>query len=540
MAGIIIYRLLILAVCAAGGEDAYSLFSMGTRLEFEGRYAEAIVCYRQALEQDPESPALYLALANVHFAIGQFATGIDYAQRGLVFAPDDRDLHAALASGYIARHDLTMARQTYERYLEAAPADTEAYFAVSMLWEAVDELDRAAQVLREMPSAMKTTAVYNRLGALAGRADDPRRAVGYYQQAHLLDSLDPVALLGIATGYDILGIEDSSIMYYEQCVPGDSSLDVSKRLVDLYAETDRYDKLVAMARRVLQSDYYASGIRRSLGYGLYKMGSVQAALTEFHICAGIDPQDTYARFYIGRIHLEQGRYHEARQAIEAALRADPDFTELWIYLGFIGIDTNDLETAQHAFTEAAYRGADPSQIAYLLGAIMEMQGDEESAYFNYRKALRLDPVSLPSLQALANLSERLGRSDEACALFTRIIAIDSTDATALNYVGYHYAERAESLDFALGLVERALTLDPNNGYFIDSRGWIYYQQGRYEEAVADLKRAASIVEDAVILEHLGDAYLKIGESGPARAAYEQALTLDPRSRALREKLRCVE
>ena len=35
---------------------------------------------------------------------------------------------------------------------------------------------------------------------------------------------------------------------------------------------------------------------------------------------------------------------------------------------------------------------------------------------------------------------------------------------------------------------------PKNGYFIDSLGWAYFQQGRFREAVAELERAAELLQ----------------------------------------------
>ncbi len=89
------------------------------------------------------------------------------------------------------------------------------------------------------------------------------------------------------------------------------------------------------------------------------------------------------------------------------------------------------------------------------------------------------------------------------------IAIDPKHAEAYNYIGYMYAERGTNLTEALELVQHALALEPENGYFIDSLGWVYYQQGRYPEALRELQRAADRAkDDPVIFDHLGDAYLK--------------------------------
>jgi tetratricopeptide (TPR) repeat protein len=89
------------------------------------------------------------------------------------------------------------------------------------------------------------------------------------------------------------------------------------------------------------------------------------------------------------------------------------------------------------------------------------------------------------------------------------------------------AERGQNLTEAVQLIKRALDLDPQNGYFVDSLGWVYYQQGRYAEALNELQRAVSLAkEDPVILDHLADAYIKTGRTDDAIATWERALKVD--------------
>lgn len=297
--------------------------------------------------------------------------------------------------------------------------------------------------------------------------------------------------------------------------------------------------MASMAKRILVLDYNDGYIRRNLGYALYQMGMLEPALMEFLICVGLEPEDTYARFHAGRIYLETGAYDAALSEIKQAIALDPDFVELWVYLGFIGIETDDFEAAQYAFTEAAYRGADVVQIYYLLGVIEEMKEQYEPAYFYYHKSLKSDPKNLATLEALAHLCDRVDKKGEAVRTFERIIEVDSVNATALNYVGYWYAERSEKLDYAVELIERALDQEPDNGFFIDSRGWAFYQMGRYEQAQEDLERASELVEDAVIFEHLGDVYIKLENREKARTAYEKGLEFEPDNSILKRKLQSI-
>jgi tetratricopeptide (TPR) repeat protein len=111
--------------------------------------------------------------------------------------------------------------------------------------------------------------------------------------------------------------------------------------------------------------------------------------------------------------------------------------------------------------------------------------------------------------------------------FRHVLVIDPKHAESYNYIGYMYAERGQNLTEAVQLIKRALDLDPQNGYFIDSLGWAYYQQGRYAEALTELQRAVGLAkEDPVILDHLADAFIKNGRTDDAIATWERALKAD--------------
>ena len=102
------------------------------------------------------------------------------------------------------------------------------------------------------------------------------------------------------------------------------------------------------------------------------------------------------------------------------------------------------------------------------------------------------------------------------------------DANALNYLGYTYADMGINLDEARQLIEKALQIEPDNGYITDSLGWVYYQKGDYDKAIALLIRAVELSpDDSILLEHLGDAYRQKGDTEKALDAYRRSLEFAP-------------
>ena len=537
MAIINICRVLISIIIFANSETPYELFSIGCQLELDGKIEEAIEYYKQVKDLTPESSEIYISLANALYQISKFDEGINIAKEGLLITDDKTQMYHTIAIGNIGKGDFKEAIEFQKKSIQIEPENIDIYNSLSILYEVVKDKNNARQVLVNIPDSLKTPDVFTRLGSLSGKLSDHETAIKYYHQAYTLDTTNIAALIGIGTGFDILNVKDSAIYYYEKSLREDTLvLTVGKRLVDLYSDTDKYGNLINMAQRILEFNFNDGHIRRSLGFGLYKTGMLREALNEFLIASRLDPKDTYSRFYTGRIYLEQGNYNAALKEINQAIKINPDFVELWIYLGFVAIDIKDFETAEYAFTEAAYHGGDLIQIYYLFGVTAEMQQRYNEAYLYYHKSLKVDPQSLSTLEALASLCDRIEKKDEAFRTFQKIIELDTTNSTALNYVGYTYAEQNDSLEYALQLINKALLIEKDNGYYIDSRGWVFYQMGKYDEALEELKNASAIVEDAVILEHLGDVYLKLNDSERAKEAYEKALEYDFENSVLKEKL----
>jgi tetratricopeptide (TPR) repeat protein len=94
------------------------------------------------------------------------------------------------------------------------------------------------------------------------------------------------------------------------------------------------------------------------------------------------------------------------------------------------------------------------------------------------------------------------------------------------------------------LIQRALKIQPDDGFYIDSLGWVYYQRGDYPKAVEQLERAVELTaDDPTIIEHLADAYDKAGKTDRALSRYRDALKRTKeaeQSKRIRDKIQRLE
>jgi tetratricopeptide (TPR) repeat protein len=137
-------------------------------------------------------------------------------------------------------------------------------------------------------------------------------------------------------------------------------------------------------------------------------------------------------------------------------------------------------------------------------------------------------------------AERAGLLEKAAALLQKSITLDPDNAAeALNYLGYMWIDRNVNLEQAGAFIRRALTLRPNHPAYLDSLGWWYYRKGDFTAAVQELRHALENMrrEDAgEVYDHLGDALEKLSKPEEALAAWEAALEMDATLAGPREKI----
>jgi tetratricopeptide (TPR) repeat protein len=136
-------------------------------------------------------------------------------------------------------------------------------------------------------------------------------------------------------------------------------------------------------------------------------------------------------------------------------------------------------------------------------------------------------------------AEQAGLYDKAAELLKQSIALDPSNAAeTYNYLGYMWAEHNMHLDEAADMIKRALQMDPQNGAYLDSMGWVEYQQGKYDQAINDLSRAAQNMtkDDPVVFEHIGDTCLKLNRISQAIEAWQKAAGLDPANKKIAQKI----
>jgi len=277
--------------------------------------------------------------------------------------------------------------------------------------------------------------------------------------------------------------------------------------------------------------------------------SVLRPLAKLDGVRGIEP-------LLGDIAARAGRAAEAQEHYRRAMVQQPDDCTPAASLALLlvqeerrvknprGAVADSLRQEFAAVVAAAEKSVGPEDYRchLLLGLAYSAARRFQDALPHLETTHRLEPDDPEGLFNLAMAHQELGAYDRALELARRLLEREPDNAAAQNFVGYALAERGRDLDEAEVLIRKAVAKDPKNGAYMDSLGWVLYQQGKVAAAVTALERANRLIgnDDALVLEHLGDAYVRAGRLEPARRAYRRARELDPARPALGDKLADVE
>ena len=158
----------------------------------------------------------------------------------------------------------------------------------------------------------------------------------------------------------------------------------------------------------------------------------------------------------------------------------------------------------------------------------------------YQKIINIYGNNDRDLFLYASNLDKVGKWKEAKILFLKLLKRNPKDTYTLNYVSYKLALKNQDLDFALSLIKKALDLDPNNAFFLDTIGWIEFKRTNYNEAVFYLEKSVAILpKSSEILDHLGDCYLMLGRKVEAIFEWKKAIKYEKDKyviRNIREKL----
>jgi tetratricopeptide (TPR) repeat protein len=161
----------------------------------------------------------------------------------------------------------------------------------------------------------------------------------------------------------------------------------------------------------------------------------------------------------------------------------------------------------------------------------------EAVYKLLDKAVSQQPDHVDLLYDRAMAAEKINKLDVTEADLRKVIKLKPDYAHAYNALGYTLVDKTDRLNEAAELLEKALSLAPDDAFILDSVGWMHYRKGNLDKAREYLNRAWKLRQDPEIAAHLGEVLWMVGSRDEAYRLWDTSLQSNPGNEALLETLK---
>ena len=529
-----------------------------------------------AVARQTHDPRLARRAAEVAINARALAQAMEAAELWHALAPHDTEAEQSYSSLLVANGRHEQARSMLQRQLAGAP-------------NPIEILDRLQRVLAHAPEPAQGLALLETLarpycaapatgfeaqlivarGARA--AGDNTAAIAHARAALAARPDSELAVMSVAQLLMESGTAPSSGDAPADAVPAQPATPAAGK----DAGAAGHAEAMAMLGKFLTAHPAASEVRQAYARLLVGEGRLDEGRQQFEELLRRSPQSPDPLFALGVLALESEHYEEARGFLERYLAAVSSSGDRDLDLAYLNMAR--VAEGQRRFDEALgwlrkVKGPDQAEgarerEAFLLGRMNRVeegldllrqmpsgtpeqrtqsvmaQGQllrdahrYEESYHLLDKALQDSPDDTGLLYESAMSAERLDRIDLMESRLRHLLQLRPDYAHAYNALGYSLADRNIRLQEAYQLIDHALTLAPDDGFIVDSMGWVQYRMGNLPAAREALTRAFQLKADPDVAAHLGEVLWASGDHSGARELLLNAQKRDGDSDTLRDTL----
>jgi tetratricopeptide (TPR) repeat protein len=497
-----------------------------------GNLRLALQEYLTALQEDPNAFFLLKRVAILLNQMGKHEKAAHFAKRAVKLHPGDIEILDLLGDIYLTSDETDKALKIFREVIRIAPERSDAYYRIGLIYANRKEFDLAEKrVIQGIETGVASSLGYYYLGKISLSRGRSEKGLEYLEKAIALNRLLEPAHFEIAMIHEREKRPQEAIGVYRHILEeiNPRSRESMQRLVALLIEGGSVDESLDFLQELARRDPSNVDISLELVRVWVEKKDYTRAIVKLLSVVKAIPGETSLRVYLASLYEQNKQFQEALSVYQQVLVDNPDAYAVRIRLGALYYyRLNDIEAA--LFQGETAQKVDPDRgESYIFRGLVLFDAERfEEAAGIFNEGIEMNPMSPELHFHLGAVYDKLNRFEDLVLEMKKAIDLDANHANALNYLGYSYAERGIRLNEAIALVNRALAVRPDDGYFIDSLGWAYYKKGMTEDALAVLQKAVLLVpDDPVIHEHLGEVYLGENKIDLAREAWAQSLSLNP-------------
>ena len=497
-------------------------------------------------------------------------------QFALVTAKDPKDVDSWLTLGRLYRvaHKSPEAQSAFKKALDVDPENDEALTGLAMVYSDLGDVKSAADMLKRAGEKRPDVNTFARLASFYENMKDYADAADAWKKAIPLAQESEQPKLKMQMGLDLVAarkLDEALSLYLSLQQEDPKELEIPWQLTEIYRQKGQYDKAQEQLDKAKAIDSGNLDVRYSEVNLLDAEGKTEAAINTLKSMlddsAKTQPSDgdkaRRAQLYerLGMLYRSSDKTDLAVAAFRQIAEIDSDAqagAEVEVIQTYLDAHNTKMAlqvadaavkkfpqdrgvAVQHATVLAEMNRIDDA----VAGLRSQMKGEKDrellvmiATFYEKGKRFKDEEQALNDAEALAKtpdekagvefqrgaMYERMKNYEAAETAFRKVITAQPDNSNALNYLGYMLADRNIKLDEAQKLIARAVELEPLNGAYLDSLGWVYYRQNMLDQAEANLRKAIErMSKDPTVHDHLGDVLVKQGKVREAILQWEASI-----------------
>lgn len=519
-------------------------FALAETYALQGDSARAIEEYKLTLVYDPSSPQVRVRLAAEYIKQGLISEALEHTKAAIEIDPRYADARLLLGGLYSALRMYDDALGEYRAVQKYYPDNLEApLFIGAILAEQKRYTEAAAafEGLAKNEANQNSHVAWYYLGRVyleEDRKKNVSKAEEVFKNSLAVKPEYAEAALALGGLYEESHRRERALQLYQAFQEKHGpNVAVAEELSRLYIENKDFDRAFEQLAVIESADPTDLNVKAKMAFILIEKQRYQEAIKRLEEILAIEPSSDRIRFYLGAVFEEIKDYEAAISHFNKVPIGSGYYPEAVIHAAYLykllGDHTKAIETVQQGIRIKD----DHAPFYALLASLYDETKQYRQAVSMLTEAVAKVPDHPQLYFFLGNMQDRIGDKEGTIRSMKKVLSLDKDHVQALNFLAYTYAELGRDLEEAEKLARRALELQPNDGYILDTLGWVLFKQGRVTEAIRLLEAAYKIQpNESVIAEHLGDAYYHLQMPEKARKLYLRAAENETNATLL-EKIR---
>ena len=506
---------------------AYYNFLLALKAEGESQFELASQHYHEVVKYDPEVEEMHEKLAGLLLRSGQIDDLLDICRNSLEKFPDNLALNMILADVLAGREDYYGAIKHYRKVTEVDPGGSRAYLLLGTVYDALKQYGQAEEMYRQVILSEASNPMGQHFLAQSQmRKGDWQAAEASLGKAVSLRPNFLQAREHFAWVLLKMGKKEEAVREYKLLLKLDPrNKKVRNYLDELKNHSGSAQELAFVSKKYPEDLDDPVDIHMNIAAIFYEQAVYLKALDEFQLSI-IREDRKEPHMLMSRIYELLGRMDKAIAEFEILKKMEPKSVDILRYTARLYSLNKQPEEAVRLIEQAVAIQPENDSLYHSLSLAYMAVEKYDSATESMRTAITLNDTKDSYYFELGALLERSGKYTDAIENMQRAIQINPMHSNAHNFIGYMYALEGQYLDKALEHLKKALSIQPRNGYFLDSLGWIYFKKGDSVKALSEIKKAmVYTAPDPVLYDHLGDVQFALKNYEEAHGAWKTSLSL---------------